>query len=259
MTANLSTHTVHEIQDLLRKAGDLALAHRNTARVQIKPDYTPVTDVEVEMEGLILPFLRERFPDFAVLSEENGTQGEVTDRAWVLDPIDGTKIFLNRLPTWGISLGSIVGGRPNVGFFYMPVTGDMYWGGTGFGAFHNDQIIPTIAPRTLMDPLAFLCIPANAHRYFTFDYPHLRGFGSTAAHCCYVADGAADGALIRRVNLWDLAGVLPLLEQSGVTVEYCSGGKFIAEPYLDGSKIKEEILLARPALLQEMREVIHRK
>lgn len=259
MSTEISAENIHVILNLLHQAGDLALARRESARVQIKADYTPFTDVELEMEALILPFLREHFPDYTMLSEEGGTQEAVTGNAWVLDPIDGTKIYLNRLPTWGISLGSIKDGRPGIGFFYMPVTRDLYWGGSGFGAFHNENKMPGFAQRSLKDSLAFLAIPANAHRYFNFDYPHMRGFGSTAAHCCYVADGAADGALVRRVNLWDLAGVLPLLEQTGVDVEYISGGKFSAEPYLDGSKIKEEIILARPAVLSEMRQVIHRK
>jgi len=257
--SRISLSTIHQIQQLLRKAGEQAMARRSTARVEFKPDRTPFTDVELDMETEILPFLREEFPDYQILSEENGTEGPLKASAWALDPIDGTKIYLLGLPTWGISLGSIVDGQPGLGFFYMPVTGDMYWGGAGYGAFHNDQRLPAALNQDLLDPLTFIAIPANGPRYFDIDYANLRSLGSTAAHCCYVAQGAAVAALLRRVNLWDLAGVLPILAQTGVQVEFYSGGPFFPAPYLTGAKIKEEILVARPAIMNQLRGLILRK
>jgi len=257
--SEISSTLIAEIQQLLRQAGAMALAGRESAKVQIKPENTPATDVELEIEALFLPFLRTAFPDYALISEENGDLGVESSKVWALDPIDGTKIYLNGLPSWGISLGSVIDGQPGLGFFFMPVTNDMYWGGTGFGAFHNEKKISGNTGRDLSDPLAFITIPANAHQFFDFDYPHLRNFGSTAAHCCYVASGQAEGALLRRVNLWDLAGVLPILSEAGVDVEYISGGKFSPVPYLRGEKIKEEILVARPSLMKQVRAVIQRK
>jgi fructose-1,6-bisphosphatase/inositol monophosphatase family enzyme len=141
----------------------------------------------------------------------------------------------------------------------MPVTGDMYWGGAGYGAYHNDRPLPSELEQDLTDPLAFVAIPANGHSHFDFDYPNLRSFGSTAAHCCYVSQGAAVGALLRRVNLWDLAGVLPILTQTGVLAEYYSGGPFTPDHYLTGARISEEILIARPSIMEKLRDLIHRR
>lgn len=255
----VSPSKIKDIQELLRAAGEKAMNRRSKARVEFKPDRTPFTDVELDMEAEILPFLRENFPDYQILSEENGTNGPVKASSWALDPIDGTKIYLLGLPTWGISLGSIVDGQPGLGFFYMPVTGDMYWGGAGYGAYHNDRALPAALTQDLSDPLMFIAIPANGPRYFDFNYPNMRSLGSTAAHCCYVAQGAAVAALLRRVNLWDLAGVLPILAQTGVQVEYYSGGRFESSPYLTGAKIKEELLVARPETLSQLRGLIQRK
>ncbi|MRS02732.1 hypothetical protein EG832_05845, partial [bacterium] len=119
--------------------------------------------------------------------------------------------------------------------------------------------LPLALEHNLSDPLAFIAIPANGHRHFDFDFPNLRSFGSTAAHCCYVAQGAAIGALLRRVNLWDLAGVLPILRYTGVQVEYYSGGPFTPDAYLTGARISEEILIARPSIMERLRMLIHRK
>lgn len=257
--STISLSTINGIQQILRNAGEMALARRSTAKVQYKSDRTPFTDIELDMEAEILPYLRSHFPDYQMLSEENGTQGSIKSTAWALDPIDGTKIYLAGLPTWGISLGSIVDGLPGLGFFYMPATGDMYWGGAGYGAFHNDQALATTLDQDLADPLSFIAIPANGPRHFNFEYANLRCFGSTAAHCCYVAQGAAVGALLRRVNLWDVAGVLPILAQTGVQAEFYSGGLFTPEPYLTGVKFKEEILIARPQIMKKIRGLIHRK
>ncbi len=257
--ATIPSSTISEIQLILRRAGEKAISRRSQAQVQYKADHTPFTDVELDLEAEILPYLQEKFPEYQILSEENGSQGPKKTALWALDPIDGTKVYLLGLPNWGISLGSIVDGQPHLGFFYMPATGDMYWGGAGYGAWHNDQPLPIELEQDLNDPLGFLAIPANSHRHFDIEYPNLRNFGSTAAHCCYVAQGSAVAALLRRVNLWDLAGVLPILAQIGVLAEYYSGGPFTPGPYLTGARISEEILIARPSVMEKLRDMIHRK
>ncbi len=255
----LTLETVADIQRIIRNAGEVALERRSSARVQLKSDWTPFTDIELEMERLIVGFIQERFPDFQMITEESGVHGISAPWVWVLDPIDGTKVFLNGLPNWGISLGLLVEGKPALGFFYMPVSRDFYWGGEGFGAFLNETDLATIRRLPYDDPLAFLAVSSNAHRRFEFDHPRVQAFGSTAAHLSYVVQGIAIGALTRRVHLWDVAGLLPLLEQTGIQVEFFSKGKFTPESFLDGSNLPEELLAAHPENMDRVRQGIRRK
>jgi len=257
--SDISLDTIEEIKNTLRSAGDIALKRRPLAQIRLKPDNTPYTDVELEMESCIIPFLQGRFPGAQIISEESGIFGNTQANIWALDPVDGTKVFLNGLPNWGVSLGLLEKGHPKLGFFYMPATGDFYWGGDGHGAHLNDLDLLTIPRLPFDSPLAFLAVPANVHRHFDFDYPSIRSFGSTAAHMCYVAQGIAVGAITRRVNLWDLAGVLPILEQAGIQVEFLTRGKFSASDYLTQAKFPEEILASPPEYMPLVRAGLHLK
>ncbi|MHB8934347.1 MAG: inositol monophosphatase family protein [Bellilinea sp.] len=255
----ITLETIHEIKQIIRQAGEIALRRRHAARIQLKLDRTPFTDVELEMEALIIPFLQAHFPDSQIITEENGIHGPASSSVWALDPVDGTKVFLNGLPNWGVSLGLLENGAPKLGFFYMPVSGDLYWGGKGFGAFLNEMDLTTTKRLDFDDPLAFLAVTSSAHRRFDFDYPRLHSFGSTAAHLCYVAQGIAVGALTRSVNIWDLAGVLPILDQTGIQVEFISQGLFSPVPFLNNAKLPEGLIAAHPSVMAAVRAGIHRK
>ena len=255
----LTSTDIEAIQQLLVQAGEIALHGLSAAAVSYKADHTPFTDVELAMEAHIIGFIESRFPGDQLITEENGSRGAPSGRVWALDPIDGTKVYLNGLPTWGVSLGLLVEGQPEAGFFYLPRTHDFYWADSSRGAFLNTVRLSSRVKGQFDDPLAFLAVPTNVHRYYQVDYPRIRALGSTAAHLCYVAQGAAAGALTRRINLWDIAGVLPILAQTGVQVEFLSGQSFSAADYLDGRRLPEELLAAPPNLLPDLRSAIQRK
>jgi len=249
---------ISAIQSTLVAAGEFALAQPIPVPYQLKPDRSPFTQVELAMEEQIFSFLRTAFPKDQVVSEEHGTIGEYSRCQWFLDPIDGTKVYLTGLPTWGISLGMVEEGVPTLGFFYLPKSREVFWGGRGYGAFFNKTPLdPTRLPDP-KDPLVFFGVPANFHRHYTVQFPRVRALGSTAIQMCYVATGASIGTLTRRVNLWDLAGALPILEQTGVQVEFFSGKPFNPADYLDGSRLPEELLVARAGQMELLRGLVKR-
>ncbi len=254
----LSAEIISAIRSTLIRAGDLALAQPAGLEYQLKPDRTPITRVELAMEELIGSFLQATFPDHQMISEENGVGAGESAHKWLLDPIDGTKMYLIGAPTWGISLGLLDHGIPALGFFYMPRSRDLFWGGRGCGAFFNDVPLDPGSVPDPDDPLVFFGAPSSFHRRFQIRFPRVRVLGSTAVHLAYVASGASIGAITRRVNLWDLAGLLPVLEQCGVQVEFLSGKPFKPGDYLDGSRLPEELLVARPAQMDMLRGLISR-
>src|SRR5437879_2505385 len=98
-----------------RAAGGIAMKYYTSHfDVTIKPDDTPVTQADREAEETIVATLGRAFPDWGFLGEEFGATG-ATDVRWIIDPIDGTKNFVRRIPVWATLLaleahGEIVAG-----------------------------------------------------------------------------------------------------------------------------------------------------
>lgn len=254
----LSPDEIHSIQKALQQAGELALAQPAGQAYQLKADRTPFTRVETTIEVELSAFLNNHFPGSQIISEESGITGGESPYKWLLDPIDGTKMYLIGGATWGISLGLFIREKPVLGFFYLPKSRDLYWGGDDYGAYLNDSPLdPGILPDP-DDPLVFLGAPSSFHRRFQVRFPRIRILGSTALPLAFVASGFSIGALTRRVYLWDLAGMLPILEQTGVQLEFFSGRSFSPGDYLDCSRLPEELLAARPSQMGLVRSMINR-
>lgn len=249
------------LKTCLTEAGLMALRQRGRMSAEVKIDQTPVTDVDRQVEEYLIWQISTHYPGHAIFSEESG--GSIStqqaqydsDYAWVIDPIDGTRSFASGLPVWGVSIGILKRGRPFLGGLYLPVTRELYWG-NGKQAFYNDRQINPVQTVDLSNVLLFLGVPSNFHLHFKVTYPRIRSLGSTAAQLVYVATGASAGALSRNVNLWDLAGVLPVLSATGIEVAYLNGQVFQPSAVLDDNPIRDPLLAAHPSVMQELQDKI---
>lgn len=198
----------------------------NDLRVHRKPDRTPVTDVDLAVEDAIRAVLAEHRPDDAVLGEERGGSA-ATGRAWVLDPIDGTKNFLRGVPAWGTLIALVRDGRPVVGVVSSPALGRRWWAAEGAGAHTSDpdgsvRGIGVSAVSELAD--AYLSTTdlgdwaehrtREAYLALVDACGESRAFGDCWQHCL-VAEGAIDLAVDPDVDLWDVAAVQVIVEQAG--------------------------------------------
>src|SRR5207245_6952295 len=104
------------------------------------PDATPVTQADREAERTIVASLGRAFPDYGVLGEEFGGSGNVSTR-WIIDPIDGTKNFVRRIPIWATLIALEERGEITLGVIHNPVTGELYTARRGGGAFLNGDRI----------------------------------------------------------------------------------------------------------------------
>src|ERR1700712_5868782 len=98
-------------------------------RVDRKPDRTPVTDADLSVEDAIRALLRVQRPRDAVVGEERGGPSGDAGRAWLLDPIDGTKNFLRGVPVWATLIALVEDGTPAVGVISAPALRRRWWGG----------------------------------------------------------------------------------------------------------------------------------
>jgi histidinol-phosphatase len=205
-----------------RAAGHIALTYyRSGFEVTIKADQTPVTQADREAERVILERLGRAFPDYGFLGEEFGGSGP-TDRRFIIDPIDGTKNFVRRIPLWATLLACEEEGEVTAGVIHNPVTGEMFWASQGRGAFlDGDRLRVSDVARLgdahlvhaglgllrqggLWDGFVRL-VDATARQ---------RGFGDYLGYTL-VAQGKAE--IYTEVDLkpWDLAPCKILVEEAG--------------------------------------------
>lgn len=109
--------------------------------VDLKADQSPVTEADRRAEAVILEALGKTFPGIAVVAEEQVAAGIVpTDLGrlfFLVDPLDGSKEFINRRSDFTVNIGLVAGGVPVAGVVYAPRRGVVYWG-DGAGAARAD-------------------------------------------------------------------------------------------------------------------------
>ncbi len=128
------------LTDVTVRAGEIALKHFNRGVVpEIKPDRSPVTVADREVERVIREFVAERYPNAEFCGEETGRHGDNAELRFIVDPIDGTRAFVRGLPTWSVLVGIEIEGTPVVGIAYMPAAGDLFVGVFGEGTTHNGK------------------------------------------------------------------------------------------------------------------------
>jgi histidinol-phosphatase len=185
--------------------------------VTIKPDGTPVTDVDRAVERALRERLAQRRPDHAVLGEEYGGSGE-SEWCWYLDPIDGTSRFVGGDPDWMTFIALGRGADISVGVIGVPARSERWWAGRGEGAFGNGEPIAVSRTARLVDatlnrdwlsgdapaePLTALAERTAAVRPW-----HGHGFLSVAA-------GVADIAFGSGGHAWDYAAAKLIVEEAG--------------------------------------------
>lgn len=197
-------------------------AFRGGVAVEVKDDGTPVTAADRDAEDAMRSAIRERFPDHAVLGEEDGLDGAEDAPTWILDPIDGTKNFVSGIPVWGTLVALRIDGDSVVGVASAPALGAR-WDGVSGGPARRDGRVVRVSGTARLDAAS---VSFGGLSYFTRrSWPGFvgrladrtarqRGFGDFWQHCL-VAEGGVDVAVEAEVSLWDVAAVQVIVEAAG--------------------------------------------
>ena len=117
--------------DLAQKAGEIIMKHYAAdTEVQIKGDQSPVTAADKDANDLIVEGIQQAFPDDAILAEES-TDSEARRshrRLWCVDPLDGTKEFIDKNGMFVVMIGLAIDGEARMGVVYQPTEGLLLWG-----------------------------------------------------------------------------------------------------------------------------------
>ncbi|MDQ6776950.1 MAG: histidinol phosphatase [Actinomycetota bacterium] len=193
--------------------------------VETKPDLTPVTEADRNVEQLVRGRLAELRPDDAIVGEELPDSGEGS-RRWIVDPIDGTKNYVRGIPVWATLLALEVAGRIEVGVVSAPALYRRWWASRGEGAFTYDgrmtrRLHASRVARLADAQLCFGGLEDWAKIGRLDDLLELgrgcwrtRGFGDILNYML-VAEGAVEIGLDPEAKLWDLAAPLVIVEEAG--------------------------------------------
>ena len=196
--------------------------------VTTKPDLTPVSEADQAVERAI----RDRLADatgHAVLGEEYGSDpgsgaAAGAEFRWIIDPIDGTKSYVRGIPIWATLIGLEHAGEVVVGVVSAPALHTRWWAGKGLGAYRDGDRISVSSVASIEDAQISLAwdtkerydadnigekMLALAHRCW-----RTRGLGDFWQHTL-VAEGAVDISLDSVVSLWDIAALIPIIDEAG--------------------------------------------
>jgi myo-inositol-1(or 4)-monophosphatase len=192
--------------------------------VHEKSKNNPVTTADLEANREIREIIQKSFPKDGWLSEEDKDDSERlrNSRLWVVDPIDGTKEFIEGVPQFAVSIAFVEDGSPKAAVVFNPAKDRFYKAALGQGAFLNGQPI-RVTSRQDIDGAHLLVSRSEPRRRFQpfVDRCEIKPVGSIAYRLAKVAAGEGDGTLtFRSIYEWDIcAGVLMVQEAGGKVVD----------------------------------------
>ena len=200
---------------------------------KLSEGFDPVTEADRAAEKIISNHILERFPDHGILGEEYGAINPDADYQWIIDPIDGTKAFISGLPTWGTLIGLYKMGKPFAGIMHQPFTGERYiCSGETSVLYHNGEaiILQTSKTQNISDVIIMTTSPAlfskdEFEKYKLVESAcKLPRYGTDCYAYCLLAAGHIDLVIEAGLNAYDIAALIPIVEQAGGLFTNWQGG-----------------------------------
>ena len=209
-------------KDAAIEAGGVILNYyKADYEIRDKGYHNPVTTADHAADACLKDILMKAQPEYGWLSEETMDSPDrlSKDRVWVVDPLDGTKEFIEGVPNFVVSVALVEKGEPIVGVLYNPVTKETFTAAKGEGAFLNDEPIICSTKENLVD-MVILNSRSETRRglWEPFDgtFGELKEVGSVAYKLGLTAAGKADiFASLRPKNEWDICAGNCIINEAG--------------------------------------------
>ena len=222
--------------DISRRAGLKILEwYDGDMGITVKQDESPLTRADLASHELIKAELSKHWPEIPILSEESADIPWETRRGWqqywLVDPLDGTKEFINRNGEFTVNIALISNHRPVTGVVHVPVTDTTYFGTSGLGAWCQQRDGQATAIR-VRQPAALppVVVGSRSHanpelgsRLDRLGAYELTSMGSSLKFCL-VAEGMADFyPRLGPTSEWDTAAAQAVVEAAGGQVVKLDG------------------------------------
>lgn len=219
-------------EEASQMAGNVLRQHIGAARkISFKGAVNLVTDFDKRSQDMIFSFLSSRFPDHDFLAEEGLREQKGSDYRWIIDPIDGTTNYAHNVPIFCVSIALEWKEKIVCGVIHDPMRDETFSAIAGKGAEINGRKIRISSTDDLDKSLLATGFPYDLREsevnnidhfvHFATRVQAIRRCGSAALDLCYVACGRFDGFWELKLNPWDIAaGVLIVEEAGGVVTDF---------------------------------------
>ena len=195
--------------------------------------FDPVTAADRGAENTMRALIRKTFPSHGIFGEEFGEERTDAEYVWVLDPIDGTKSFINGMPTWGTLIGLMRFGEPVFGLMHQPFIGERFSGDGGAALYRgpngkrdlhvrecgalSDALLATTSPRLMnaTDLAAFQRVEQKVK---------LSRYGGDCYAYCMLAAGHIDLVIETELKPYDIIPLIPIIAGAGGIVTTWDNG-----------------------------------
>lgn len=253
----LNTHLVRSYKEPLKllDKGNLGLA----------------TEADLLSEAYVIKQIRANYPEHQILSEEDAFANDLkmekikSDQyIWLIDPLDGTNNFYNKVPFFSVSLALNKGKETMAGVVFNPVNGELFYATKGGGSYlvrligDKEVKIRLEAPKgkkVFKEALLSANLTGKRiERDLLKSFPEVRAmrrFGSAALEMSYVAAGMLDAYWEYHLQPWDMAAAGLICKEAGVKISNITGGAYHA--------FGKSVLTADPALYSPLKKILNNK
>lgn len=214
------------------EAGKLALRYFDAGvSVEWKKDESPVTVADRQAETYLRERISKAFPQDGLLGEEHGDRPGTSGYRWIIDPIDGTRSFVRGIPIWGTLIGIEHRGEMVAGVARVPAMGITYRALRGDGAYRDSRRIHVSEVDQLDQAQVFYSsvswfVKAGCADIFlklAGATQRQRGFGDFYGYVL-VAQGSGEIMVEYGVHPWDVAAIIPVVQEAGGRYSNWNGG-----------------------------------
>ena len=182
-----------------------------------------VTKTDKRVENILVEELNKAKKNYSFLTEESGKiENNDKDKIWIIDPIDGTTNFLHGIPHFAISIALKIDNELKSALIHDPIKNEIFYAEKNNGAYFNNHRIRVSNKNDIED-----CLFSSNQDGLKMLHPSLniRCSGCAALDLAYVGSGRLDGYFHNKINLWDIAAGMLIVEEAGGTTNDISNYK----------------------------------
>jgi len=226
---------------IIKEAGEILKdGYYSKKDVTFKAKKDLVTKYDVAVENFLKEKFSTEFSDFNVIAEESDNTDKIFSNSIIVDPIDGTTNFVNKLPHTAISVGVYKDKKPFIGIVYNPILDELYTAVVGEGAYCNGEKIEVSTENIFQKALLSTGFPYTSGtceddlndvmkkmKIILPKCQDIRRLGSAALDLCYVAKGVYEGYYEMNLKAWDVSAGLIILQEAGGKVSNIDGNDYV--------------------------------
>lgn len=201
--------------------------------IETKPDRSPVTDADRAVELALKEILAAERPEDGIVGEEFGNSGSKT-RKWIIDPIDGTANYMRGVPVWASLIALSIDGHAVVSVVSAPAMGKRWWAAPGIAKSSEiDGTVRNLKVSNIADLEHASLSYNNLQLWDSYGYLdrlislsrqvwRTRAYGDFYSYML-LAEGSLDVVAEHDLKLYDIAALVPIVEQAGGTFTAIDG------------------------------------